>query len=144
MFNVILIVIKPYLPNVVYSTAPAKHKVTSTKTKKHSITKSSKKLTQKNEFLLTFMRLCLGTLNKDLVDRFCISPSLCSRTFTTWIRLLRQLLGHAMVVWLQREAIQQNLPSWFRKAGYSNCRVILDCAKVFIERSKSLDNQAYT
>ena len=32
----------------------------------------------------------------------------------------------------------------FRNAGYSNCRVILDYAEVFIERSKSLDNQAYT
>ena len=31
-----------------------------------------------------------------------------------------------------------------RKVGYSNCRVILGCAEVFIERSKPLDNQAYT
>ena len=90
------------------------------------------------------MRLCLGILNEDLADRFCISPALCSGTFTTWIRLLRQLLGHALVVWLPKEAVRQNLPNVFRKARYSNCRVILDCAEVFLERSKSLDNQAYT
>ena len=61
---------------------------------------------------------------------------------------MRQLLGHALVVWLPKEAIRQNvfnvLPNVFRKAGYSNCYVILDCAEDFIEQSKSLDNQAYT
>ena len=143
MFNVVFILIKSCLPNIVYWTAPAKHRVTSKKIKKNSVTKSSKKLTQRDEFLLTPMRLRLGILNEDLGNRFCISPALCSRTFTTWIRLLRQLLGHALVVWLRREAIQQNLPNVFRKAGYSNCRVILVCAEVFIEQSKSLDNQAY-
>ena len=140
MFNAIFILIKPYLPNIVYWTAPAKHRVTSTKIKKHSVTKSSKKLTQKDEFLLTLMRPRLGILNEDLADRFCISPELCSRTFATWIRLLRQLLGHALVFWLPIEAIQQNLPNVFRKAGYSNCCIILDGADVFTERSKSLDN----
>ena len=47
----------------------------------------------------------LGILNEDLADRFCISPALCSRIFTTWIKLLRQLLGHGLVVWLPRKAI---------------------------------------
>ena len=67
-------------------------------------------MTQSDELLLTLMRLRLGILNEDLDDRFCISPAFCSRTFTTWIRLLSQLLGHALVVWLPREAIRQNLP----------------------------------
>ena len=69
MFNVIFILIKRYLPNIVYGTAPAKHRLTSTKIKKHSFTKSSK---------LTFMRLRLGIHNDDLADRFCISLALCS------------------------------------------------------------------
>ena len=90
------------------------------------------------------MRLRLGILNKDLADIFCISPALCSPVFATWIRLFRQLLGHALVVWLPREAIRQNLPNVFRKARYSNCRVILDCTEIFIKQSKSLDNEAYT
>ena len=46
MFNVIFILIKPYMPYIVYLTAPAKQRVTSTKLKKHSVTKSSKNLTQ--------------------------------------------------------------------------------------------------
>ena len=111
---------------------------------KHSVRKNSKKLTQRYEFLLTLVKLRQGILNKDLADTFCVSPALCSRTFTTWIRLLRQLSGPALVVWLPREAIWENLANVFRKAGYSNCRIILDCAEVFTEWSKSLDNQAYT
>ena len=90
------------------------------------------------------MRLRLGILNEDLADRFCISPALYSRTFTTWISLLRQLLGHALVVWLPIETIQQSLPNVSSIAGYSNCRVILDCADVFIEELKSLDNEVHT
>ena len=79
------------------------------------------------------MRLRLRILHEDLADGFCISTALCSQTFTTWIRLLPQLLGHALAVWLPIEAIQQNLANVFRKAGYSNCRVILDCTEAFIE-----------
>ena len=47
MFSVIFILIKPYLTNIVYWTAAEKHRVTSTKIKKHSITNSSKKMTQR-------------------------------------------------------------------------------------------------
>ena len=89
IFNVIFILIKPYLSNIVYWIATTKHRVTSTKIRKYSVTKSSMKLTQRDELLLTLMRLRLGILNEDLADRFCISPAFCSRTFTTWIRLLR-------------------------------------------------------
>ena len=85
------------------------------------------------------MRLKLGLLNQDLADCFGISPALCSRTFTTWIKMLSQVLGQALVVWLPRESIRNNLPPVFVKAGYQKCRVILDCAEVFIECSKSLD-----
>ena len=71
MFNVIFILIKPYLPNIVYWT------VAENKNKEEISHKKSKKLTHRNEFLLTLMRLRLGILNEDLADRFCISPALC-------------------------------------------------------------------
>ena len=44
----------------------------------------------------------------------------------------------------QEKQFNKNLPNLFRKAAYSICRAILDCTEVIIERSKSLDNQAYT
>ena len=95
-----------------------------------------------DEFLLTLMRLQLGLLN-DVADRFDISPTKSSFIFTTWIKLLSKLLKN-LVVWLPREAIRDNLPEAFIKTGNNKCRVILDCAEVFIERPKSLDCQAAT
>ena len=61
------------------------------------------------------MRLRLGLLNQDLAD--CLSPALCSRTFTTWIKMLSQ----ALVVWLPRKSIRNNLPPVFVKAGCQKC-----------------------
>ena len=58
--------------------------------------------------------------------------------------MLSKLLGHALITWLPQEAVHNNLPGVFIKAGYKKCRVILDCAEVFIKRSKSLINQACT
>lgn len=81
MVNAIFIFIKTYFPNIVYWTAPTKHRVNSTKPKNQLVTKSSKKMTQRDEFLLTFIRFRIVILNEDFVDRFCISPALCSRTF---------------------------------------------------------------
>ncbi|XP_057290874.1 uncharacterized protein LOC130613565 [Hydractinia symbiolongicarpus] len=83
-------------------------------------------------------------LNEDLADRFGISPTICSNTFTTWIQILSKVLGNALVVWLPREAIRDNLPDAFIKTGHSKCRVIIDCTEVFIARPKSLLNQAAT
>lgn len=90
------------------------------------------------------MRLRLGILNEDLADRFGVSTAYCSRTFTTWIKFLSLILGKALVVWLPREIIRENMPTVFKKAGYTKCCVILECADVFIERPKTLDNQALT
>ena len=42
-----------------------------------------RKLSQKDEFFLRLIRLRLGLLNKDIADRFGISPTLLSRMFTT-------------------------------------------------------------
>ena len=70
----------------------------------------SKKLTLRDEFLLILMRLRLEILNEDLAGRCGISNALCSKTFTTWIRILSSVLGSALVVWLPRESIHDNLP----------------------------------
>ena len=66
------------------------------------------------------MKLRLGLLNEDLADRFGISPAICSSTFTTWIRLLRILLGDALVKWIPREAIRDNLPKVFKDESFKD------------------------
>ena len=58
----------------------------------------SLKVSGRDQFLLTLMRLRLGLMFEDLADRFCISVSTCSNLFTTWIKLLSNLLGDALLV----------------------------------------------
>ena len=50
-----------------------------------------KKLSQRDGFLLTLMRLRLGLLNEDLAQRFEVSPTLGSYIFRTWINLLSKV-----------------------------------------------------
>ena len=90
------------------------------------------------------MRIRLGVLNEDLADRFGIAPSTCSSIFKTWIRFLSDTLGNALVQWLPKESIMEHMPKAFKKAGYGNVIVVIDCSEVFIERSKSLKTQAET
>ena len=94
--------------------------------------------------LLTLMCFRLGILNEDLADWFGIAPSTCSSVFKTWIRLLSETLGKALVQWLPKESIMENILKALKKAGYSNVRVVIDCSEVFIERPKSLKSQAET
>ena len=82
--------------------------------------------------LLTLMRLRLAVLNEDLADRFGISLTICSNTFTTWIKLTSKVLGDALVVWLTRESIRDNLPDIFIKADHQKCRIIIEsCRRSF-------------
>ena len=141
LFNIIFQLLYPFLPRLQYWRGP---KRSYSKVKRNFKTAHNKLLSHKDEFLLTLIRLRLGVLNEDLADRFGISPTICSNTFTTWIKLLSKTLGDALVVWLPRESLRDNLPEVFVKTGHSKCRVIIDCAEVFIERSKSLVNQAVT
>ena len=87
-----------------------------------------KKLSQCDEFLLTLVRLRLRLLNEDLAERFGVSPTLCSYIFT------------ALVVWPPKESIREYLHEIFFKSGCGKCRVIIDCADLFIERPKSLSS----
>ena len=86
---------------------------------------------------------CLGLLNEDLADRFCISPIHCSNIFKTWIRLLSKTVGK-LVAWLPKESVMEAMPKIFKTAGHGKLRCIIDCSEVFMERAKKLDAQAAT
>ena len=143
LFNATFLLLKPYLPNITYWKGTKWTKL-STKVVKRTRYQKLKKLSQRDELILTLMRLRLNLLNEDLADRFGISTGLCSQTFTTWIKIIGQVLGNALIVWLPRDSILNNLPHCFNKKGYSKCRIIIDCAEVFIERPKSLEMQYAT
>ena len=115
LFKAIFLLLQPFLPNIKYWQGQKRtqsHKLT-----RHTRNIKLKKLTHRDEFLLTLMRLRLNILNEDLADRFGISSALCSRTFTTWIKIISKILGKALIVWLPRENIIDNLPGCFKKAG---------------------------
>ena len=137
--------LKPHFPKLIYWQGSKKFKKYTSKVRPHFRKVSRpRKLAPKDEFLLTLMRIRLGILNEDLADRFRIAPSTCSSIFKTWIRFLSDTLGTALVQWLPKESIMENMPKAFKKAGYGNVRVVIDCSEVFIERSKSLKTQAET
>ena len=140
LFQAVYNLLSPYIPRLLYWRGT--QRIISSKVRPRTFVQSSqKKLTSKNELLLTLMRLRLGLLNEDLADRFGISTTICSNIFKTWIRFLAQTLGK-LVAWLAKENIMENMPKIFRKAGHSRLRVIIDCSKAFIERPKSVNVQA--
>ena len=119
LFNAIQILLKTYCPNITYWQGV---KRTSTKIVKrvrgyHKL----KNLSLRDEFLMTLMRLRLNLSNEDQADRFGISTGLCSQTFTTWIRIISQVLGNALIVWLPKESIRSNLLACFVLQNYTNC-----------------------
>ena len=90
---------------------------------RHQRCNITKKLSQRDEFLLTLMHLRLELLIEVLAERFGVSPTLCSYIFTTWIKLLSKILGKALVVWPPKESIWEHLPETLLKSSYE-CRVI--------------------
>ena len=135
LFNKIFRLIKPFLTHVIYWKG-SKHAKNLSKVG-HRRWNTPKKLSQSDEFLLTLMRLRLGLLSEDLAERFGVSPILYSYIFTKWIKILSKVLGKALVVWPAKESIRNHLPEIFLNFGYGECRVMIDCAEVFIKVLKS-------
>ena len=91
------------------------------------------------------MRLRLGLLNEDLIERFGVSPTLFSYIFTIWIKLLREVLGKALSLWTPRESLREHLPEIFSKSGYGkSCNHRLCGGRCLLKRPKSLSAQAST
>ena len=124
-------------------------KVIVTKVKKFPIRKSKKigkrgpqrKLTVKEEVLLTLMKLKLGLPTELIADIFLISNGLVSQIFNTWIKFLAKQLK-PMIYWPDRDTIRSKLPHSLR--AYPNLRCTIDCSEIFIERPRDLKIQALT
>ena len=101
LFNKIFTLIKPYIPHTMCWKGP-KHAIRIIKRTERKKMQTS--LNHHDKFLLTLMQLRLGLLNEDIAYRFDISPTKCSFIFTTWIKLLTNLLKN-LVPWLPRETI---------------------------------------
>ena len=74
-------------------------------------------MTHKDQFLMLLMCIRLDILNENLADRFCFSSGVCSKIFTTWIKILASLNGNTLIFWHPRGLIQLNLPSAPKKVS---------------------------
>ncbi|XP_077987889.1 uncharacterized protein LOC144442419 isoform X2 [Glandiceps talaboti] len=99
-------------------------------------TGGQRKLTLENEFLLVMMKIRLGLLDKDLADRFGVSPTAVSLLVNRWIPVLARCLKK-LIVWPSRDLIRTHLPAQFKRI-YANTRVIIDCAEISIERPSNI------
>lgn len=100
-------------------------------------------LSEKDEFLLTLMKLRLGSTSADLAQRFGVSLTTVSNCFTTWIKILAKEL-ECLVYNPSLDVIKSTLPAKFRKPGYSKVRHIIDCTEIFIETPSDPNLRAST
>ena len=84
-----------------------------------------------DEFFLVLTRLRLGSLERDLAERFRISTTTISRICTAWINYLDKQL-RLLITWPSRSLIDKHMPSQFREL-YPITRVILDCTEIFTD-----------
>ena len=101
----------------------------------------SRKISSKDEFLLTLMKLRLNLLNTDLANRFDISEATCSNVFTCWIRAMAECLRSIIYIPDQGTV---NITSPKRFKPFTNMLAIIDCSEVFIETPKDLALQSAT
>ncbi|XP_063076544.1 uncharacterized protein LOC134466577 [Engraulis encrasicolus] len=99
-------------------------------------------LTWENNFLIVLMKIRLGLLNRDIAYRFGTSFTTVSRILREWIPLLSSTL-RPMIVWPSKEKIRAKLPRVF-KPKYKNCRCIIDCTEIFIQRTFNMTARSET
>lgn len=86
----------------------------------------------KDKFLLTLMKLHLGSTNADLTQRFGISCSTVSTIFNTWVTILASELKCLMYN-PSMEVVKKALPKKFKKPGYCKVHNTIDCTEIFIQ-----------
>ena len=76
-------------------------------------------LSQKDEFLLTMMKIRVGSTNAGLAQRFGVSITSVSNIFTTWVKVLANQL-RCMVYNPPIDVVKNMLPKKFRKPTEDN------------------------
>lgn len=100
-------------------------------------------LSSKDEFVLTLMKLRLGSINADLADSFGVSESTVGKIINTREPFLANELK-CLIHNPPKEVAIENLPTKFRGPKYRNVRHIIDCTEVFIKTAKDTKLKAAT
>ncbi|XP_056465381.1 uncharacterized protein LOC130404589 isoform X1 [Gadus chalcogrammus] len=99
-------------------------------------------LSWENHLLLVLMKVRLGLTNRDLAYRFGLPFSTVSKILRDWIPMLSSIVK-PLIMWHSKDAVRANMPKCF-KPKFRNCRCIIDCTEIFIERTHNLKARAET
>lgn len=100
-----------------------------------------RRLSIKEEFVLTLVRLRRGFDVISLGNMFGVSGSSVSKTFLTWVCLLYKELNF-LIQWPSKEQVRNKLPKCFKYFPKTRC--IIDCTEFFIQRPSLPSSQRIT
>ena len=101
----------------------------------------SRKLTIKEELIMTLIRLRRGLDIEVLSDLFGIHSSNISRIFITWINFLYLELNF-LISWPSKEQVRNTLPKQFKH--FPKTRVVIDCTEFYIQKPSLPSSQRVT
>nr|XP_055051016.1 uncharacterized protein LOC129436797 [Misgurnus anguillicaudatus] len=99
-------------------------------------------LSLEDHLLVVLMKLRLGLSNKDISYRFNVPDTAISRILKNWLPIMAQTLK-PFIIWPTRKAVQRKMPTCFKRK-YSQCRCIIECTEIFIDRPNNLTARAQT
>lgn len=99
-------------------------------------------LSWENHLLLVLMKVRLGLTNRDLAYRFELPFSTVSKVLRDWIPMLSSIVK-PLIMWPSKNAVRADMAKCF-KPKFRNCRCIIDCTEIFIERTYNLKARAET
>nr|CAH7726050.1 unnamed protein product [Callosobruchus chinensis] len=100
------------------------------------------KISKRDQFLLTLMKLRLNLLHNDLACRFNISQGTVINIVSTWIDAFHEILFCQLMENIpSRNKNKQCMPTCFSTS--TNCRIVLDCTEVKCVKASSLDKQKW-
>ena len=97
-----------------------------------------RKLTHKQEFIMTLVKLRQGLKMRFLADLFDVSQPTVTRVFNTWIKFMSNELK-PLIFWPKRDLVRRRMPHTLK--SLSNLVCTIDCTETFIERSR--DREVY-
>lgn len=98
---------------------------------------------KKDQLLLTLMKLRLNLLQTDLACRFNCSRATIANIIYTWILALHEILFKQLMKDIpSRTKNKTCLPVSF--STFTNCRIILDCTEVKVQKPTLLEHQKAT
>ncbi|KAM7298112.1 hypothetical protein ISCGN_018738 [Ixodes scapularis] len=98
-------------------------------------------ISNEDAVLLTMMKLYHNMTFSLLGVLFGIHRTTASNIFKASVPILAAVLRHA-IFWPEKEAVLQSLTKYFNK--YRDCRMVLDCTEIPLQRPKNMESQLLT